>query len=103
MTASGPMFLSDTAININPTAEDLAQIALMTANSYEMFGMEPNLQWFLFQILVLQNESQQKSREAVAYLHKYYPDLIVDGEIQTDFALNRNMLKNKFPFSKFAR
>jgi malate dehydrogenase (oxaloacetate-decarboxylating)(NADP+) len=41
-------------------------------------------------------------REAVAYLHKYYPDLIVDGEIQTDFALNPEMLQNKFPFSKLA-
>ena len=43
-----------------------------------------------------------EQREAVAYLHKYYPDLIVDGEVQADFALNPDMLKDKFPFSKLA-
>ena len=48
------------------------------------------------------NESASKVREAVSYLHKNYPDLIVDGEIQTDFALNSDMLKSKFPFSKLA-
>ena len=41
-------------------------------------------------------------RSAVAYLHKYYPDLIVDGEIQADFALNPEMIQKKFPFSKIA-
>jgi malate dehydrogenase (oxaloacetate-decarboxylating)(NADP+) len=41
-------------------------------------------------------------REAVAFLHKNHPDLIVDGEIQTDFALNEEMLQKKFPFSKLA-
>ncbi len=41
-------------------------------------------------------------REAVSYLHRYYPDLIVDGELQADFALNQEMLKSKFPFSKLA-
>lgn len=39
-------------------------------------------------------------REAVAYLHRHYPDMIVDGELQTDFALNEEMLREKFPFSK---
>jgi malate dehydrogenase (oxaloacetate-decarboxylating)(NADP+) len=43
-----------------------------------------------------------KVREAVSYLHKYYPDMIIDGEIQTDFALNAEMLRKKFPFSKLA-
>lgn len=41
-----------------------------------------------------------KVREAVAYLHRHYPDMIVDGELQTDFALNEEMLREKFPFSK---
>ena len=47
------------------------------------------------------NEGAGKVREAVAYLHKNHPDLIVDGEIQADFALNQEMLEKKFPFSKF--
>lgn len=101
MTSRGPIFLSDTAININPTAEDLAKIALMTAKTVRMFGMEPVIAMVSFSNFgSSHNESSKKIREAVAYLHKYYPDLVVDGEIQTDFALNSELLKSKFPFSK---
>ena len=101
MTARGPIFLSDTAININPSAEDLAKIALMTAKTVRMFGMEPVIAMVSFSNFgSSQNESSKKIRDAVAYLHKYYPDLVVDGEIQTDFALNSDLLKSKFPFSK---
>ena len=101
MTSRGPIFLSDTAINVNPSAEDLAKIALMTAKTVRMFGMEPVIAMVSFSNFgSSHNESSKKIREAVAYLHKYYPDLIVDGEIQTDFALNSEMLKSKFPFSK---
>ncbi|MDD2985660.1 NADP-dependent malic enzyme [Flavobacterium sp.] len=103
MTNRGPMFLSDTAININPSAQDLAKIALMTAKTVKMFGMEPIIAMVSYSNFgSSNNEGAIKVREAVAYLHKYYPDLIVDGEIQTDFALNPEMLKNKFPFSKLA-
>jgi malate dehydrogenase (oxaloacetate-decarboxylating)(NADP+) len=101
MTSRGPIFLSDTAINVNPSAEDLAKIALMTAKTVRMFGMEPVIAMVSFSNFgSSQSENSKKIREAVAYLHKYYPDLIVDGEIQTDFALNSEMLKSKFPFSK---
>ncbi len=103
MTERGPMFLSDTAINPNPTADDLAKIALMTAKTVRMFGMEPVIAMVSYSNFgSSKNESADKVREAVAYLHNYYPDLIVDGEIQTDFALNAEMLKSKFPFSKLA-
>ncbi|WP_395075213.1 NADP-dependent malic enzyme [Flavobacterium sp.] len=103
MTERGPMFLSDTAINPNPSSDDLAKIALMTAKTVRMFGMEPIIAMVSFSNFgSSKNESAEKVREAVAYLHNYYPDLIVDGEIQTDFALNAEMLKSKFPFSKLA-
>ncbi|RAR71766.1 NADP-dependent malic enzyme [Flavobacterium aciduliphilum] len=103
MTNRGPMFLSDTAINPNPSADDLAKIALMTEKTVRMFGMEPVIAMVSFSNFGSSaHESANKVREAVAYLHKYYPDLIVDGEIQTDFALNPDMLKAKFPFSKLA-
>ncbi|MCZ8144215.1 NADP-dependent malic enzyme [Flavobacterium sp.] len=103
MTNRGPMFLSDTAINPDPSADDLAKIALMTAKTVRMFGMEPVIAMVSFSNFGSStHESAQKVRDAVAYLHKYYPDLIVDGEIQTDFALNPDMLKAKFPFSKLA-
>lgn len=103
MTNRGPMFLSDTAINPDPSADDLAKIALMTEKTVRMFGMEPVIAMVSYSNFGSStNESANKVREAVAYLHKYYPDLIVDGEIQTDFALNPEMLKAKFPFSKLA-
>ncbi len=103
MTNRGPMFLSDTAINPNPTSDDLAKIALMTAKTVRMFGMEPVIAMVSFSNFgSSQDPSAGKVREAVAYLHKYYPDLAVDGEIQADFALNPDMLKAKFPFSKLA-
>jgi malate dehydrogenase (oxaloacetate-decarboxylating)(NADP+) len=101
MTARGPMFLSDTAINPNPNAVDLAKIALMTAKTIRMFGIEPVIAMVSFSNFgSSSHESAGKVREAVAHLHQEYPDLIVDGEIQTDFALNPEMLKSKFPFSK---
>ncbi len=103
MTNRGPMFLSDTAINPNPTADDLAKIALMTAKTVRMFGMEPVIAMVSFSNFGSASDlSATKVREAVSYLHNYYPDLVVDGEIQADFALNPDMLKAKFPFSKLA-
>jgi len=103
MTKRGPIFLSDTAINPNPTADDLAKIALMTAKTVRLFGMTPVIAMVSFSNFgSSQDKSAQKVAEAVAYLHKYYPDLIVDGEIQADFALNSEMLQKKFPFSKLA-
>ena len=103
MTARGPMFLSDTAININPSADDLAKIAIMTAKTARMFGVEPVIAMVSFSNFGSStNEGAAKVREAVAYLHKNHPDLIVDGEIQADFALNQEMLEKKFPFSKLA-
>ena len=103
MTSRGPMFLSDTAINPDPSADDLAKIALMTAKTTRMFGMEPVIAMVSYSNFgSSQSPSALKVREAVAYLHKYYPDLIVDGEIQADFAMNPEMLKSKFPFSKLA-
>ena len=103
MTARGPMFLSDTAINIDPSADDLAKIAIMTAKTAKTFGVEPVIAMVSFSNFGSStNKSASKVREAVAYLHKNYPDMIVDGEVQADFALNPEMLKEKFSFSKLA-
>lgn len=103
MTNRGPIFFSDTAINVDPSADDLAKIALMTAKTVKMFGMQPVIAMTSYSNFgSSSNETAEKVSKAVAYLHKYYPDLIVDGEIQVDFALNPEMLKDKFPFSKLA-
>ncbi len=103
LTKRGPIFLADTAINPNPTADDLAKIALMTAKTVRMFGMEPVIAMVSFSNFgSSDNESALKIRKAVAFLHENYPDLIVDGEVQSDFALNPELLSSKFPFSKIA-
>lgn len=101
MTKRGPMFLADTAINPNPSAEEIAKIALMTDRTVKMFGMQPVMAMVSFgNFGSSKEESPKKMRHAVEFLHKHHPEMIVDGEIQMDFALNQEMLKEKFPFSK---
>ena len=103
MTSRGPMFLSDTAINIDPSAEELVKIVLMTANTAKIFGVEPVIAMVSYSNFGSStNQKASKVRDAVAYLHENHPDLIVDGDIQADFALNPDMLSKKFPFSKLA-
>lgn len=103
ITDRGPMFLSDTSININPNSEDLARIATMTSNAVKMFGMNPVIAMVSYSNFGSSNhENAAKVRKAVAYLHENHPELIVDGELQTDFALNNTMLKENFPFSKLS-
>ncbi len=104
MTERGPMFLSDTSINIDPTAKDLAKIAQMTATTVKMFGLEPVVAMVSFSNFGSSgNQNASKVREAVAFLHRYHPSLIVDGELQTDFALNNEMRQDLFPFSKLGK
>ncbi|MDH3381628.1 MAG: NADP-dependent malic enzyme [Flavobacteriaceae bacterium] len=101
MTKRGPIFMSDTALNVDPTSKELAEIAQMTAKTMKMFGIEPNIAMLSYSNYgSAKFESSQKVAQAVSYLHKEKPELTVDGEIQVDFALNPIMLKNKFPFSK---
>jgi malate dehydrogenase (oxaloacetate-decarboxylating)(NADP+) len=101
MTKRGPLFLSDTSINIDPSAKELAKIAQMTSSIIKMFGLEPVMAMVSFSNFgSSNNERASKVREAVSFLHRHYPDMIVDGELQTDFALNDEMLRERFPFSK---
>ncbi|MFI1744440.1 NADP-dependent malic enzyme [Thalassobellus sediminis] len=101
MTKRGPLFLSDTSININPGSKELIKIARMTSQVVKMFGMNPVMAMISYSNFgSSKNIDASKVRDAVAYLHRHYPDMIVDGELQTDFALNADMLKEKFPFSK---
>ena len=103
MTRRGPLFLSDTAININPSADDLAKIAIMTSKVVKMLGIEPAIAMTSYSNFgSSDNPSSKKVREAVKYLHETYPEMIVDGELQIDFALNSKMLQDIFPFSKLA-
>ncbi len=103
ITKRGPLFLSDTSINLDPEAKDLTKIAQMTAQVVKLFGMKPVMAMVSYSNFGSSPDPKAKKvRDAVAYLHRHYPDLIVDGELQTDYALNPEMLKEKFPFSKLA-
>jgi malate dehydrogenase (oxaloacetate-decarboxylating)(NADP+) len=101
MTKRGPLFLSDTAINVNPDAKGLTNIAKMTSKVIKMFGLEPVMAMVSYSNFgSSEHENASKIRDAVSYLHRHFPELAVDGELQTDFALNDEMLREKFPFSK---
>jgi len=103
ITERGPLFLSDTSINIDPNASDLAKIAQMTAATVKMFGIEPVIAMTSYSNFGSSKDiSATKVRNAVKYLHRSSPDLIVDGELQTDFALNNKMRNDIFPFSKLS-
>jgi malate dehydrogenase (oxaloacetate-decarboxylating)(NADP+) len=101
LTKQGPLFLADTTININPSAKDLVKITQMTSKLVKMFGMKANIAMLSFSNFgTIRTETSLKIKEAVTFIHRNYPDAVVDGEIQADFALNPEMLAKEFPFSK---
>ena len=103
ITNKGPLFFSDTSINIDPTSKDLAVIAKMTSETVKMFGITPTIAMVSYSNFGSSSHPMaSKVNQAVKYLHRYYPELSVDGEIQSDFALNKEMLTNKFEFSKLS-
>lgn len=103
ITDRGPLFLADTSINIDPNAEEIAEIAQMTANVASTFGFEPVMALLSYANFGSSSHPHAKKvRDAVKILHEKNPELCVDGEIQTDFALNRELHQSKFPFSKLA-
>lgn len=103
VTDKGPLFVADTSININPNAEELADIALMTANVAKTFGFDPVIAMTSYANFGSSSAPNAvKVRKAVEILHRDHPEMVVDGEIQMDFALNKELLQSQFPFSKLA-
>jgi len=101
LTSKGPIFLADTSININPKYNDLAYIALMTSSTAKMFGYNPVIAMLSYSNFGSSNHPMaNKVERAVKFLNRIKPDLVIDGPIQSDFALNKMMLKNKFDDSK---
>ena len=101
LTKQGPLFISDTTININPSSKDLVKITQLTSQLVKMFGMKPNIAMLSFSNFGSANtETSKKIRETVSYMHRHFPHVSVDGELQADFALNPEMLAKEFPFSK---
>ena len=100
LTKIGPIFISDTTLNVDPSAQELATIAKMTAKAVEMFGIKPILAMLSFSNFGSSKFPQSnKVSEAVEILHRTSPEITVDGPIQSDFALNKKLLDKRFPFS----
>lgn len=100
MTKRGPYFFADTTVNMNPSAEELAEITVLTAQAIKNLNIEPRIAMLSYANFgSADGPDAVKVREAVNILHKNHPDLIVDGELQGNFALNNDLLKEQFPFS----
>ncbi|WP_439480667.1 NADP-dependent malic enzyme [Chryseobacterium aquaticum] len=94
-----PIFFADTSINQNPTAEDLVNIAKMAEHTVKSFAIEPRIAMLGFENFAAISETSKKVAKAVSILHEKFPKMIVDGEIQPDFAMNADHLSD-YPFSK---
>ncbi|MEE2751568.1 MAG: NADP-dependent malic enzyme, partial [Myxococcota bacterium] len=95
------LFFGDCTVNVDPTAEKLAQIAVNTANVAASFGRQPKVAMLSFSDFGEYRGSNDvdKVRQAVEILKKTHPDLIVDGELQADTAVNSQRAQELFPFS----
>jgi len=103
LTKKGPFFFADTTVNMNPTSETLVEIALQTAEAVRAFNIEPRIAMLSYSNFgSVEGNIPIKVRDAVAILHRDYPELIVDGDMQANFAINNEMLTEHFPFSKLA-
>lgn len=100
MTKKGPLFFADTAINLEPSSRELVKIARLTDYVVRGLGIRPRIAMLSYENFAARTETSRKVSEAVSMLHKYYPDMVVDGEIQPDFALNEELISQNFPFSK---
>ncbi len=101
MSKKGPLFFADTTININPTANDLVQITRLTHEHVAKLQVEPKIAILSYSNFgSVEGEIPKKIQEAVQYLHKFHPEIQVDGEMQANFAFNPEMRMENFPFSK---
>jgi malate dehydrogenase (oxaloacetate-decarboxylating)(NADP+) len=101
VTRAGSLyFLADTSVNIDPTAEDLVEIALCTAETARRFDLVPRVAMLSFSSFgSTKHPTCDKVRKAVELLHKVDPTLVVDGEIMADAAVSPDMLEHMYPFT----
>jgi malate dehydrogenase (oxaloacetate-decarboxylating)(NADP+) len=100
-TKEGPVFFADCTVNKTPSVENLVDITLQTCRMVKEFRITPRVAMVSYSNFgSADGLGPESQREAVAYLHKNHPGLIVDGEIQVNAALNPNLLDYLFPFSK---
>ena len=102
-TKRGPLFLADTTINLNPTAEDIAEITSNVARTIRKFKVTPRIALLSYSNFGSSiGDDAEKMAKAVEILHESDPNLIVDGEVQANFALNNALMNEKFSFSTLA-
>lgn len=100
LTKQGPIFLADTTVNIDPNVEELVEITKLVAKSVSKFNISPRIAMLSYSNFGnSETPNPMKVRKAVEILHQQHPELIVDGEMQANFALNPALLKDNFPFS----
>jgi malate dehydrogenase (oxaloacetate-decarboxylating)(NADP+) len=102
LSKKGALFLADTTVNMNPTAQVLADTTMLTAAEVKRFNIEPKialLSYTNFGALKGQG-SPGTVKEAVRILHEKCPELIVDGEMQANYALNGKLRFKRYPFNK---
>ncbi|MBR8533948.1 NADP-dependent malic enzyme [Carboxylicivirga sediminis] len=101
MTKKGPYFFADTTVNYEPTVRSLADTTLLTVNEVRKFNIEPVVAMVSYSNFgSTRKGSPLRVREAVGYLHENYPNLLVDGEMQANYAFNAELRASRFPFSK---
>ncbi len=104
LTKQGPYFFADTTINQNPTAEELVDIVLLTHNAVKQFNVEPRIAMLSYSNFgSVSGGSPENVQKAVEILHRDYPEIIVDGDVQANFAVNPALLNEQFPFTKLEK
>lgn len=97
----GTFFMADTLINRHPSAEVLIDIARLTHDAVKFFAHEPVMAMLSYSNFGSDKQgSPLKVHEAIDFLHKTYPDMVVDGEMQVNFALDKKLRDDMYPFNK---
>ncbi len=100
-TKKGPFFFADTTMIEDPTAEELVEIALLTSRVVKEFGITPNIALLSYSNFgSAEGKDASKVRKAVKILHTEHPNIVVDGDIQANVALNNELRSRLFPFSE---
>ena len=100
-TKRGPLFLADTTINFNPTAEELAEITLLVAKEVKQFNIKPRIAMLSYSNFGSSDGEEAKMvRRARAIVKAKDPELICDGEVQGILAFNKEILKDNYPFTE---
>jgi malate dehydrogenase (oxaloacetate-decarboxylating)(NADP+) len=104
MTKRGPLFFADTTVNFDNEVETLVEITLLTADGVRKFNIEPVIAMVSYSNFgsvksSVHTRSLDRVRQTIAILHQKHPELVVDGEIQMNFALNKELRSHEFPFS----